>query len=98
MTDKKEQMKAMDDEQLEKAAGGNYGGSSGHWVPASITAKNGIHPWLKTGGSFVEDPAMTIPYGTDLTVDMNTKKGKYAAAFYDGLDIWIDLKKGVEII
>ena len=68
-------MEKINDDQLEQVAGGLYGGSSGHWVPATVTAPAGLFSYSREAGP----------------VDMNRKAKNYAVAFYNEIEAWIDL-------
>lgn len=90
-------MEKINDDQLEQVAGGLYGGSSGHWVPATVTAPAGLFSYSREAGNFIRSGQFIIPFGEDIPVDMNRKAKNYAVAFYNEIEAWIDLS-GVELI
>ncbi len=79
----------MSEEELKQVAGGNYGGG-GQWVAAMVKAPGGLCKYIKSGQAFVKTSGIFIPGGEFITVDKGRMQGKYAVAFYNNEEGWVD--------
>lgn len=80
----------MSEDELKQIAGGNYGGGGGQWAAAMVKAPGGLCKYTKSGKAFVKNAGIFIPNGEYITVDRGRIEGKYAIAFYNNEEGWVD--------
>lgn len=91
------EIEKISDENLDQVNGGLDGSSSGHWMAATVKSPAGLPGYFRKSGGFVRDGKMLIPFGEDVTADMNRTSGKYVVVFYDDREAWVE-KSGLEFL
>ena len=91
------EIERISDDKLDQVSGGLDGSSSGHWMAATVKSPAGMSSYSRNAGGFTRDGRVIIPFGEDITADMNRTSGKYVVVFYDDREVWVE-KSGLEFL